>query len=138
YDPVGLIYANEESIARGFEGDDNTIRIHFNLPSNLKPEDLLTVTFDPLNLDTQGLSDPRYGVEVYFNNVLVQPQVLIRPPRLGHAVTTARFTADSVNAQAGPGFDNIVTLKGISYSGQGGGSSLGFDYIKLVPIPRIV
>src|SRR5204862_6852887 len=43
YTPVGIVPVNEEGIARGFDNPDNTIRIHFNLPSNLRPDDLLTI-----------------------------------------------------------------------------------------------
>ena len=136
YAPVGLVFANEESMMRGFAGEDKTIRIHFNLPDTLSSNDFLAVTFDPMSLGTG--ADPRYGVEVLFNGVLVQTQLVIRPAQLGQPITTPRFTLASVNAQVGPGFDNILTLRGVSYSSQGGGDSLGFDYIRLFPIPRIV
>ena len=137
YIPVGLVPVNEEATARGFSGTDNTLRYHFNLPSALQPDNLLSVTFDALTLDTEGQSDPRYGVEVYFNGVLVQTQVVIRPAQLGQAITTPRFTAASVNARVGPGFDNIVTLKGINYSASNGGNSIGFDYVQLNPFPHV-
>ena len=77
-------------------------------------------------------ADPRYGIEVYFNGVLVQTQIssfacanwirITRPPQ---------FSLASVNAQVGPGFDNIVSLKGINYNGDGGGNWMGIDYIQL-------
>lgn len=135
YVPVGLVPVNEEAVSRGFSGEDNTLRIHFNLPDTLKPDDLLTTTFDALTLDTSG-ADPRYGVEIYFNGVLVQTQVVVRAAQLGRAITSPRFTAGSVNAQVGQGFDNILMVKGINYSATGGGNSIGFDYVRLVPIPR--
>lgn len=134
YQPVGFVYVNEESAARGFSGGDNERRYHFNLPSDLTSNSLLSVTFDALNL--QSGSDPRYGVEVYFNNVLVGTQVVIRPAQLGQPITTPRFSLGSVNGQVGPGFDNIVTLRGINYNATGGGNALGLDYVKLVPIPE--
>jgi hypothetical protein len=137
YVPAGLVPANEEAAARGFAGTDNNLRYHFNLPSSLKPDDVLSVTFDALSLDTAGQADPRYGVEVYFNGVLVQTQIVIRPAQLGVDFTTRRFTLASVNAQVGVGFDNIVTLKGINYSATGGGNSMGIDYVQLNPHPRI-
>jgi hypothetical protein len=137
YVPVGLVPVNEEAVERGFGGTDNELRFHCNLPASLTPEDQLSVTYDALSMDTAGHADPRYGVEVYFNGVLVQPQVLIRPAQLGQAITTPQFSAASVNAQAGPGFDNIITLKGINYSADGGGNSIGFDYVKLTPHPRV-
>jgi hypothetical protein len=50
---------------------------------------------------------------------------------LGVAQTTPQFTLASVNAQVGLGADNIVSLKGISYSADGGGDWMGFDYVQL-------
>lgn len=135
YAPVGLVPVNEEAAEEGFGGTDNDLRYHFNLPVSLTPDDVLSVGFDALNLDMSG-SDPRYGVEVYFNGVLVQTQMVIRPAQLGQAITTAPFTLASVNAQVGPGFDNIVALKGINYSASGGGDSMGIDYVRLNAIPR--
>jgi hypothetical protein len=132
YTPVGLVAANELGIERAFAGADLDTRIHFNLPSSLTPDDMLTVTWDALNLDdTPTVENRRFGVEVYFNGVLVQPQVLIRPPQLGVTYATAPFTLASVGAQTGAGFDNVVTLRGISYNAEGGGNWMGIDYIKL-------
>ena len=136
YEPVGAVAANEEAAERGFSGADTELRFHFNLPASLQPSDLLTVTFDALDLDTTQ-ADPRYGVEVYVNGVLVQPQIVIRPAQLGNDFTTPQFTLASVNARVGFGYDNIVTLKGISYSGSGGGDRLGIDYVELNPIPAL-
>ena len=135
YVPVGLVPVNEEAAERGFAGADNELRYHFNLPISVSPDTLLSVTFDALNLGAG--TDPRYGVEVYVNGVLVQPQIVIRAAQLGVANTTARFTVASVNAQVGPGFDNIVTLKGISYNASGGGDSMGIDYVRLDPHPGV-
>jgi hypothetical protein len=135
YQPIGLVYFNEESAARGFSGADNERRYHFNLPSDLTSNSLLSVTFDALNLQTG--TDPRYGVEVYFNNVLVGTQVVIRPAQLGQPITTPRFSLASVNGQVGPGFDNIVTLRGINYNATGGGNALGLDYVRLTPVPQL-
>ncbi len=133
YTPVGPVAANEEAAERAFAGSDNTLRYHFNLPASLQPADQLTVGFDALSLDTSG-SDARYGVEIYFNNVLVQTQLVIRADQLNQSIFTAPFTLASVNAQPGPGYDNIVTLKGFNYSGDGGGNWMGFDYIQLSPV----
>src|SRR5262245_4262074 len=44
YDPIGEVAANEEAAERAFAAADNDLRYHFNLPSTLKPTDLLTVT----------------------------------------------------------------------------------------------
>src|SRR2546426_3243407 len=48
---------------------------------------------------------------VYFNGVLVQTQIVIRPAQLNKAYTTPQFTLASVNAEIGPGADNIVSLR---------------------------
>jgi hypothetical protein len=135
YTPVGLVSANEEAAERGFAGGENELRYHFNFPNTVQPNDLVAVTFDALNLDTSA-ADPRYGVEVYVNGVLVQSEILIRAAQLDQPITTPSFTVASVNGQTGLGPDNIVTLRGISYSAQGGGSSLGLDFVRLKPMPR--
>ncbi|MBI1840552.1 MAG: hypothetical protein HYR88_06830, partial [Verrucomicrobia bacterium] len=134
YTPVGFVLANEESAERAFAAADNDLRYHFNLPASLKPDDLMTITFDALNLHTDGQADPRYGVEVYFNGVLVQEQKIIRPADLNIPITVPPFTASSVNAQVGPGYDNIVSLKGINYNNDGGGNWMGIDYVMLSPV----
>ena len=53
-----------------------------------------------------------YGVEVYFNGVRVQDQIMVYPNRLNQGITTPQFSLASVNAQMGPGFDNIVSPQG--------------------------
>ena len=131
YTPIGLVELDEEAVERAFAGSDNDKRFHFNLPTTLQPTDLLSVTFDSLNLHTEGQADPRYGVEVYVNGVLVQPEIIIRPAQLGVDYTSTQFSLASVNAVVGPGADNIVSLRGISYSGDGGGSWMGIDYVQL-------
>jgi hypothetical protein len=136
YEPIGVVPVNEDAAAKGFSGTDNDLRYHFNLPASLPSNAVLSVTFDALGLDTNGPADPRYGVEVYFNGVLIQTQVVIRPAQLGQAISTARFTAASVNAQGGPGFDNIIRLRGFNYGATGGGDSLGLDYISLNVHPQ--
>lgn len=137
YDPVGAVPENEEAAERALTSAESELRYHFNLPVALTPEDTMTVTFDALSLDT-GAADPRFGVEIYVNGVLVQSQIVIRPAQLGTGLETAPFTLASVNARVGAGFDNIVTLKGINYSATGGGNLLGIDYIKLNPKPPVV
>jgi hypothetical protein len=122
YTPIGTVPVNEEAAERAFAGTDNFLRYHFNLPNTLKPSDLLAVTLDAFNLDTGAANpDPRYGVEVYFNGVKVGPEVIVRTNGLNKPITTPQFTLASVGAQTGPGFDNIVTLKGINYGSAGGG-----------------
>jgi len=137
YVPVGPVFANEEAAERAFAGTDNTKRYHFNLPTTLKPTDQLLVTFDANNLDTGG-ADPRYGIEVYFNDILVQPEIIIFPADLDKDYTSKPFTLASVNAQVGSGFDNVLTLKGINYNADGGGNWMGIDYVQLNPIPTPV
>src|SRR4029453_14608602 len=134
YTPVGVVLANEEAAERAFAGTDLDQRFHFNLPSTLKTNDFLTVTFDAFNLDTGAANtDPRFGVEVYFNGMLVQTQIVIRLADVNANTdyTTPRFSLASVNAQVGPGFDNIVSLRGISYNSDFGGNWMGIDYVQL-------
>src|SRR5439155_4872442 len=133
YTPVGIVPRNEEAAERAFAAADNDLRYHFNLPDTLKPTNMLSVTFDALNLDDPSAvnTDLRYGIEVYFNGVLVQPQILIRTNQLGVAQTTPQFTLASVNAQVGLGPDNIVSLRGINYNADGGGNWMGIDYVQL-------
>src|SRR5204863_6707743 len=90
YTPVGTVAVNEEAAERAFAGDDNDLRYHFNLPNTMKPSDRLAVSFDTLSLDDPSAvnTDPRYGVEVYFNGVLVQPQIVIRAAKLGQTFST--------------------------------------------------
>ena len=137
YEPVGSVLVNEEAAERAFAGIDNDLRYHFNLPASLKPTDQLMITFDANNLDNNGF-DPQYGVEVYFNNELVQEEIVIYPEDLDTDFTTPPFTLESVHAKVGPGFDNIITLKGINYGADGGGNWMGIDYVQLNPIPQPV
>lgn len=134
YAPIGLVGVNEEGAERAFAAGDLDLRYHFNLAGSLQPIDTLTVTFDATNLDDLNATnfDPRFGIEIYFNSVLVQPQIIIRPAQIDQDFTTAQFTLASVNAQTGPGADNIVSLRGISYNGApGGGNWMGIDYVQL-------
>ena len=131
YEPVGLVEVNEEAAERAFAGIDNDLRYHFNLPSSLQPTDQLIVSYDALNLHTDGQTDPRYGVEVYVNNVQVQSEVVIRPEQLGQTYDTEPFSVADVNAEVGLGYDNIITLKGVNYNAEGGGNWMGIDYVQL-------
>jgi hypothetical protein len=131
YEPVGLVEVNEEAAERAFAGTDNDLRYHFNLPGSIQPTDQLTVSYDALNLHTDGQLDPRYGVEVYVNNVQVQSEVVIRPDQLGQTYDTEPFTVADVNAEVGLGYDNIITLKGVNYNAEGGGNWMGIDYVQL-------
>jgi hypothetical protein len=140
YTPVGVVGANEEGAERAFAGGDNDLRYHFNLTAANITGKLLSITYEPLNLDdpaNPANTDLRYGVEVYFNGVLVMPQMIIRPAQINSAITTPLFSPASVNATVGPA-DNIVSLRGINYNATGGGNWMGVDYIQLdsqVPEP---
>jgi hypothetical protein len=142
YEPVGLVEVNEEAAERAFAGTDNDLRYHFNLPESLQPTDRLTVSYDALNLHTDGQTDARYGIEVYVNNVQVQSEIVIRPDQLGQTYDTEPFTLADVNAEVGLGYDNIITLKGVNYNAEGGGNWMGIDYVQLslaeaVPAPDL-
>ena len=139
YTPVGTVASDETAWERAFAGGDNDLRIHFNLANTFQPGDLATISFDPLNLHTGGdVPDSRYGIELYFNGVLVRAEQVIRPGDLNKTYTSDPFTLGSVGAVTGPGADNIVSLRGISYSNAGGGAWMGIDYVKLdvTPIPE--
>ena len=100
YDPVGIVPKNEEAAERAFAGIDNDLRYHFNLPATLDLTDEITISFDANNLH-EGEDDPRYGIEIYFNDVMVQEEIVIRPDDLGNKFTTEPFTLASVNAELG-------------------------------------
>ena len=141
YAPVGVVAANEPGAERAFAGADLALRYHFNLPTSLVASQLMAVSFDALNLhiDAATVPNPRFGVEVYFNNVLVGAQVVVRPANVvnpGTVYTTGPFTLSSVGAVRGPGADNIVTLKGISYAADGGGNWMGVDSVQLDAVPE--
>lgn len=139
YVPVGTVLVNEEAAERAFAGSDNNKRYHFNLPATLKPTDQLLLTFDFNNLDdTADISTRQYGAEIYFNSVLIQPELIITPEKLDVDYTVGPFTLASVNAEVGSGWDNIITLKGINHSGEGGGGWMGIDYVQLSPMPQPV
>ena len=140
YTPVGVVAANEPGAERAFAGADLALRYHFNLPTSLAASQLMAISFDALNLHTGGdVPDSRFGVEVYFNNVLVGSQVVVRPANVvnpGTVYTTGPFTLSSVGAVTGAGADNIVTLKGISYNAEGGGNWMGVDSVQLDAVPE--
>ena len=130
YTPVGAVLVSEDAVERAFAGGDNDLRFHFNLPDTLKPTNQLSVSFEPISLDTSG-GAPHYGIEVWVNGVKVQDLLDITPTGLFVDYTTPQFTLESVNAQVGPGYDNIVSLRGINYNADGGGNWMGFDYVRL-------
>ena len=130
YTPIGTVAADEDSAERAFTPGDHEQRYHFNLPTSLKTTDVLSVTFAAWSLDG-GPPDTRYGLIGFINGVLVQPEIVIRTADLQVDYTTPQVSLASVNARTGPGYDNIVTLKGVDYSADGGGAWMGFDYIQL-------
>ena len=140
YAPVGIVANNEDSAERAFADVDNDLRYHFNLATTLSPTDLLSVTFDAYNLDDLNATntDPRYGIEIYFNGVRVMDQVIIRIGDVDRDFTTPLFSQASVNAVRGPGADNIVSLRGINYNSSGGGNWMGIDFVELdsQPVPE--
>lgn len=132
YTPVGVQASHELSAERAFAGGDLALRYHFNVPASYGPNDRVTVTFDALNLDTSAANtDPRFGVEIYINGVLVRPQEVIRAAQFDVDYASTPKKLSEVGIVTGAGADNIVTLKGISYSGSGGGNWMGVDYVKL-------
>jgi hypothetical protein len=131
YEGVGIVPRNEEAAERAFAGGDNDLRYHFNLPSSLNLTNQVVITFDAFNLDTANIPDPHYGIEIYFNGVKVMDERIIRTNDLGVAITTEPFTLASVNAGLGLGYDNVVSLKGINYSFDGGGNWMGIDYVQI-------
>jgi len=135
YVPLGVVAVNEEGAERAFAGSDNFLRYHFNLPDSIGMNDPLTVTFDANNLHGQGGTE-RYGVEVWFNGVQVGDEVLVNPATLDFDFTTPSFTLADVNGATGPGPDNYVELRGISYSDDGGGAWMGVDYVQLEVVPE--
>ena len=130
YTPVGVQAANEPSAERAYAGGDTLMRCHFNVPATYTANDRVTVSFDALNLDTSG-ADPRWGVEVYINGILVRPEEIIRSAQFDVDYISPAKKLSEVGIVTGSGADNIVTLKGVSYNGAGGGNWLGIDYIKM-------
>ena len=139
-DPIGVVAQDEIAFERAFAGTDNDLRVHFNLPDSLNAGDKFRFSFEANNLheDAAVNPDPRYGIEVYFNDVLVGPEIVIRPAELNTIFTTAEFTAADVGAIAGAGGDNIVALRGISYNDDGGDAWMGMDYhhLEVMPVPE--
>jgi len=125
--PIGTVPADEIAMERAFAGSDNDLRIHFNLPAELSPESTARFHVEPFNLDGNG-APPRYGVEVYFNEVLIMPEVVVNDAGLNTILTSGEVSLGSVSAQFGPGGDNIIRLRGINKNAEGGGNWMGMDY----------
>jgi len=141
YIPVGFLAVNEEAAERAYAGTDNTLRYHFNFPAGTGLSDLLTITFDANNLHGDGGVDPRYGTEIWFNGIRVMDEVIIRNAELDTDYTSPAFTLGGLgfdSSVVGPGYDNIVELRGINYNASGGGNWMGIDYVRMdiTPIPE--
>ena len=126
-DPIGTV-DDEVAFERAFAGTDNNLRIHFNLPADLPGDQRFRFTFEPNNLDQRDVNaDPRYGVEVLFNDTVILPETTIEPADLGIPVVTAEFSAADVGAMAGAS-DNVITLRGINMNADGGGNWMGIQH----------
>lgn len=136
--PIGTVANDEIAFERAFAGTDNDLRIHFNLPDTLDAGDRFRFSYEPFNLDEGNGADPRYGVEVLFNDTLIFEEQVIRPADLSTIFTSPEFTAADVGAIGGPGGDNVISLRGINYNAEGGGNWMGLDYhhLEVTPIPE--
>ncbi len=135
--PIGTVANDEIAMERAFAGTDNDLRIHFNLPADMSPSSAIRFSVEPNNLhEDAAFADPRYGVEVYFNGVLIAPERIIRPAELNTVFTSDPISLGDVGAVFGPGGDNVVYLKGINYNADGGGNWMGMDYHALEVNPE--
>lgn len=137
-DPINEVANDEIAFERAFAGTDNDLRIHFNLPDDLNPADRFRFSYEANNLDEGNGSDPRYGVEVFFNDTLIFPEETIRPAQLNTVFTSPEFTAADVGALAGSGGDNVIYLHGINHNADGGGNWMGLDFhhLETIHIPE--
>ena len=127
--PIGVVALDEIAMERAFATLDNDLRIHFNLPADLNPNALVRFSFEANNLDQRAkIPDPRYGVEVTFNGHVILAEIVIRPADLNTVITTEPVTLSSVEAQLGPGGDNVIWLHGGLMADEGGGNWMGMDY----------
>jgi len=125
--PIGVVANDEIAMERAFAGTDNDLRIHFNLPASMSPNSTARFLVEPFNLDDNG-APPRHGIEAYFNEVLIMPEVEVTSAGLNVILTSAEVSLGSVNAQFGPGGDNIIRLRGLNKNAEGGGNWMGMDY----------
>jgi len=134
---IGVVASDELGFERAFAGNNNTLRIHSNL-AGVNATDLISVSFEANNLDGTG-ANPRYGIEVYVNGNLLMPEMIISNLELNTVITTPAIDAFSLGINSGAGFDNIVELRGVNYSADGGGAWMGIDYTSLdasQPVPE--
>jgi hypothetical protein len=135
-DPVGDLPDGSPltgDLERAFVPSDNNLRLHFNLPDDLSPSDRFIFTTDAINLEEtgEGITDPRYGIEVNFNGVNIIPMMVIRADAFNQGIASEPFTAAEVGAVGGPGADNVVELVGTPFNEEGGGRWMGFDFHRL-------
>ena len=127
-DPIGVV-PDEKAMERAFAGTDNDLRIHFNLSEDLSPASEIRFLLESNNLDDRAENaDPRYGVEVFFNGVLIAPERIVRAAELNTIFTSDPISLGEVGAVFGPGGDNVVLVHGINYNDDGGGNWMGMDY----------
>lgn len=137
--PIGTVATDEIAFERAFAGTDNDLRIHFNLPASSNPADRFRFSFEANNLDERAENpDPRYGIEVLFNDNLIFAEMTISPAELNTVFTSPEFTAGDVGAIGGPGGDNVILVRGINHNNEGGGNWMGIDYhhLETIPIPE--
>ena len=126
-DPIGTVANDEIAMERAFAGSDNDLRIHFNLSGDLSPASEIRFSLASNNLHTDN-PDPRYGVEVFFNGVLIAPERIVRAGELNTVFTSDPITLSDVNADFSASGDNVVLVHGINYNADGGGNWMGMDY----------
>ncbi len=138
-DPIGAVGDDEIAVERAFAGTDNNLRFHFNLADTLNPGDKFRFSFEANNLDERAdNANPRYGIQILVNDNVVMSEMVISPAELNTVFTTPEFSAESVGLVGGAGIDNVLTVQGINYSGDGGGNWMGIDYqeLEVMPVPE--
>ena len=139
YAPIGTVATDETGAERAYAGGDLDLRYHFNLAGSFGANDMAVISFEANNLHDVG-AGTRFGIELLFNGIVVRAQQVITPADLNVVWSSAPFSLSSVGAVTGPGADNIVSLRGISYNGAvpDGGNWMGIDYVQLdvTPVPE--
>jgi hypothetical protein len=139
YAPVGVVPVDETAWERAYAGGDLDLRVHFNVPASYGVNDLVTISFSAENLHQDATApNPRFGIQLWMNGVMVRGEELIEPGDLGVTYTSAPVTLGSLGVTPGAPHDNVVSLRGISYNAAGGGNWMGIDYVSLdiTPIPE--
>jgi len=90
YEPVGEVPVNEEAAERAFGGEDNELRYHFIFRTTLTPTVCsLSASIRSVCKRTQLTRTTVF--EVYFNDVLVQSEVVVRIDNLNQPINTPPF-----------------------------------------------